>query len=359
MLIDGAESLVTTAKIANNASIDIFYDTELARKGIQTEPGSLLIDQQTTAQRLENNRAAGFRPEEYIADIPGPLLAAPGNHFGWQQEAFLIQDGHPILLANDKDKITGSYSALLQKEGKWQVVTLHLENGEINEEDYKKLRGVTVGFNGPPIIASGELVPVSDIIDDPRIKADPRNLFDFAAGKEVPPTFFQDIRKQMPSSHHALDRMTRVQPSSVVARTLVPESETEREPFERLQGTIQRSNLTHLRMDIQGRDYRLGIFGKLPEQKMPLMGYGRNRNGELIMVAVDGRQEASAGVSISQLARLMKGKGAEDAILTCGGGDVAVLAKINDQVRVLNHPANKDADSSNVTRRVPNVVVIR
>lgn len=104
------------------AVVSLSYDTELAQKGIRTEPGSLLIDQGATATAL--GRRAGFRPEEYIADMQGPILAAPGNHFGWQEQAYLIIDGQPRFIANDRNTITGAYPTFLQKEGMWQLATL-------------------------------------------------------------------------------------------------------------------------------------------------------------------------------------------------------------------------------------------
>lgn len=220
------------------------------------------------------------------------------------------------------------------------------------------LHGVTMGFNGPPIVRDGQIVPLKKNLEDSRVKADARNVVDYTAGKEVPGSFFQDIRKMLPS-YHAFDRMTRNEPTSAVVRTPVPQSEEERAPFERLAQTIQEEGFSHLRMDTKNGDYRLGILGKLPEQKMPFMGYGRNREGELLIVAVDGRQACSTGVSISQLGRIMKEKGAVDAILTCGGGDVAVVAKTDGQTRVLNSPANKDASGTRTTRQIPNLVIIR
>ena len=60
----------------------------------------------------------------------------------------------------------------------------------------------------------------------------------------------------------------------------------------------------------------------------PRTAVGVSRDGgTLLLVAVDGRQEHSRGVSLAELGELMKGFGAHDALNLDGGGSTALVAK--------------------------------
>jgi len=68
------------------------------------------------------------------------------------------------------------------------------------------------------------------------------------------------------------------------------------------------------------------------------------------LVTVDGRSEESGGLTLLQLARLMKELGAADALELDGGGSAQMVARRSGQVDVINVP------SDGVERPVPNAV---
>lgn len=357
MMIEGQPVKVTTM-VVDHQPVALVFDDELVKTGIVTEPNSLLIDQQTTSALLPNQRRAGFTPQEYIAHEAKDVLVIPGNHFGWQEGAFLINQGELVLIANDQLSLVGIFDTLVCIDGHWGVISLELEAGEVSEEDSHKLEKVTVGMSGPQIVHDGEVVPLEHILDDPRIKADMRNLVDISAGRAVSANFFQAIRKINAGTLGQLQRLVRRDPSSVVIKAPIPNNPDDQAALTGLKNEIEEQQLSHLKMDTKGSDYRLGIFGKLPEQKIPLIAYGCDEQGRLIVVAVDGRQEESVGVTISQMARLIKEKGATNAILGCGGGDVAVVAKINGDTKVINQPSTVGENGNSITRRVPSLIKI-
>lgn len=334
--------------------IQIATDEAFGEVGIVTEKGSLLINQPETTNSL--GRPAGRKPEDYISDRDN-VLAIGGNHYGWQLGAFYVSNGELHLLANDKEKLTGDFNTLcMDQTGNWVVKNLQIDEGKTTDD----LSGVKVGMNGAQIVKDGYRVDVSDIADDPRIRADMRNLVDFSNGTPVPSTFFQDVRGFSPeasASKHNPQMLTHMLAGQVaVFRAQIPENADERVPYERLAGEVEQ--IGALKMDKIGDSYRLGVVDKLNEQKMPLVGLGNNEDGDLVVVTVNGRQPGSAGVSISQLADLMIEAGVKNGVLGCGGGDVSVVAKTNGNTRILNSPANVNSEGERTTRLVPNVLVV-
>ncbi len=66
----------------------------------------------------------------------------------------------------------------------------------------------------------------------------------------------------------------------------------------------------------------------------PRTAAGVAANGDLLLVVVDGRQEASRGVDLAELARLMREAGARDALNLDGGGSSTLVV----QGRLVNRP---------------------
>lgn len=80
------------------------------------------------------------------------------------------------------------------------------------------------------------------------------------------------------------------------------------------------------------RDGRLRItadeevfFGTAIPETHPRTAAGRTADGDLIVMVVDGRQPASRGVNLVELARLMRSAGAVDALNLDGGGSSALV----------------------------------
>jgi exopolysaccharide biosynthesis protein len=76
------------------------------------------------------------------------------------------------------------------------------------------------------------------------------------------------------------------------------------------------------------------FFGSSIPDVHPRSAAGRTADGELIIMVVDGRQEASRGVYLEELAALMQGVGAVDALNLDGGGSSTLV--VNGEL--LNRP---------------------
>jgi exopolysaccharide biosynthesis protein len=68
-----------------------------------------------------------------------------------------------------------------------------------------------------------------------------------------------------------------------------------------------------------------GFFGSYLRQPHPRTAAGRTADGALILMVVDGRQTASRGVTLDELARLMVEAGAVDALNLDGGGSSTLV----------------------------------
>ena len=339
------KSKFITVRIDKTAQVVFRHDDKLAEQGIEVEPNGLLIDQKATAMRL--GRSAGLRPEEYLDGIDNGLAMMSG-HFGWQSGAFMVANESLVMIKNDRSKLTGNFATLINSNGSWKVENLTLKNGQVVAGD---IEGAS-GFNGPQIVRSGEIVDVAELLEDPRIVADTRLAFDFSSGDKVNNDFFQDVRK-LTISDASLRHLARG--TLAVAKI----SSDEREVIDRLENEEDGfSALRHVDKDMQKKNRRY-LINSLPKQKIPLSGFGCDSDGSLIAVLVDGRQKDSKGVSINQLAILMKEAGIIDGVLGCGGGDVALVRKDNGVIKIINSPANVDGAGNRVTRRVPNVMMVK
>jgi exopolysaccharide biosynthesis protein len=76
------------------------------------------------------------------------------------------------------------------------------------------------------------------------------------------------------------------------------------------------------------------FFGSSIPNTHPRTAAGRTRDGSLILLVVDGRQPASRGVNLQELAQIMLDLGAVDALNLDGGGSATLVAN----GRLLNRP---------------------
>lgn len=77
-----------------------------------------------------------------------------------------------------------------------------------------------------------------------------------------------------------------------------------------------------------------GFMGSSIPNVHPRTAAGVAENGDLILMVVDGRQEASRGVNLEELARLMRDAGAVDALNLDGGGSSTLVVRD----RLVNRP---------------------
>ena len=81
-------------------------------------------------------------------------------------------------------------------------------------------------------------------------------------------------------------------------------------------------------------------FGSITGRN-PRSAIGYNENNELIIVTIDGREESSVGVTLTELAHIMKGLGCTYAMNFDGGGSSVMYVN----GKVTNSPAQKDGIS--------------
>lgn len=91
-----------------------------------------------------------------------------------------------------------------------------------------------------------------------------------------------------------------------------------------------------------------GFKGGFETNRHPRTALGRNAQGDIFLVAVDGRQSMSVGATLEELASIMAKLGCSDAINLDGGGSTA----INVGGLTLNRP------SDGTERKVANAVLI-
>lgn len=337
--------LYTVVRASPEAMFGIAYDEGLAAHGIKIGAGELLIDQEAT--KLSLGREAGRLPEVFIKDYPNGTISFCPSNFGWQKDAFFIINGQLILLNNDRGKISGRFGTVGLSQKKWESTETELKNGEIVSPP--KFNRFELGLSLPLILKDNRTVPLKEMIGDSRFLADLRNVVDFGTGKKLPGEFWLYLRVLLPTTEIAGKRLTEGR-QIVVRRPGLSLEETKK-----LVSIIKDNQLEKwLRVGTRREVPRLAVVDRLPLNRIPVVGVGFNQENQLLIVAADGRQEKSAGVTVEELAWLMKKEGALTAGLGSAGGDVAVVAKTEKGIEILNSPSNRD----HKTRFVPSVLTI-
>lgn len=86
---------------------------------------------------------------------------------------------------------------------------------------------------------------------------------------------------------------------------------------------------------------------------------GVKKNGNVILLTVDGRHENSAGMSLSELTLLMKWLGSEDALNLDGGGSTTLWVNNNQKNGVINYPSDNKKWDHEGERKVANVILLK
>jgi exopolysaccharide biosynthesis protein len=97
-------------------------------------------------------------------------------------------------------------------------------------------------------------------------------------------------------------------------------------------------------------------FNKL---RHPRSAIGIKPNGNVLLLTVDGRQENSAGVSLFELAKIMKWLGCSSAINLDGGGSTTLWVDGIGKNGVINHPSDNKKWDHEGERKVANVIFIK
>ena len=86
---------------------------------------------------------------------------------------------------------------------------------------------------------------------------------------------------------------------------------------------------------------------------------GVKPNGRIILLTVDGRNEKSAGMSLHELAKLMKWLGCKSAINFDGGGSTTLWVAGMPDGGVINYPTDNKKWDHEGQRKVANVVLVK
>lgn len=97
-------------------------------------------------------------------------------------------------------------------------------------------------------------------------------------------------------------------------------------------------------------------FNKL---RHPRSAIGIRPNGSVILLTVDGRQQNSAGMSLFELAKIMKWLGCTSAINLDGGGSTTLWVHGYSENGVVNHPSDNKKWDHEGERKVANVIFIK
>lgn len=91
----------------------------------------------------------------------------------------------------------------------------------------------------------------------------------------------------------------------------------------------------------------------------PRSAIGIKPNGNVLLLTIDGRNANSAGMSLFELAKVMKWLGCTSAINLDGGGSTTLWAKKYGNNGIINHPSDNRKWDHNGERRVANVIFIK
>lgn len=101
-------------------------------------------------------------------------------------------------------------------------------------------------------------------------------------------------------------------------------------------------------------DYLAEGFGKSHDLRHPRTAVGYKEDGTLLLMVVDGRQEASVGVTLEELAQLLQEREAYEAVNLDGGGSSTFVAKNE----VINVPTDISGGNRNSLRKNAGALII-
>jgi exopolysaccharide biosynthesis protein len=91
----------------------------------------------------------------------------------------------------------------------------------------------------------------------------------------------------------------------------------------------------------------------------PRSAVGVRKNGEIILLTVDGRNENSAGMSLFELTKVMRWLGCVDAINLDGGGSTTLWVNKFGANGVVNFPSDNKKWDHEGERKVANVILLK
>lgn len=377
------ETNVYTVTI-RDAVMDLGIDWDFIDNGMVPVPNTPLVNFKTTEELF--GRVPGIKPETFLERIKDGVLAICPTNFGWQEGCILVQNGQLILIKNDRDgkvtamkqkadgvyeeavihkskKLSGKFNVFAQceverdgeKKKEWEVREVELKEGKvlIPEGGEDPLKGILVGFSMPKIVDNGRVVGLKEIIGDPRLMADLRNVFDFGFGHgtNLPDEYWVLIKNFLPRSEAQARAI--LEGKTIEVTVDDKQQQLTRKQFKRMQQIIKDNNLgyalslsevrSHQRRWYQVWDYLPSRRGSVSQQlritggtlkpnRMPIVVIGIGEDKNLIITLADGRWSDNAGLSISEAAECAIANGAVVAGLGSAGGDEALVVRMEEEI---------------------------
>ncbi|MFB2119703.1 phosphodiester glycosidase family protein [Parapedobacter sp. 2B3] len=102
------------------------------------------------------------------------------------------------------------------------------------------------------------------------------------------------------------------------------------------------------------------ILGSNPfnDNRHPRSAIATTADRRLILIVVDGRNRLSAGMSLPELAKVLRWLGADDAMNLDGGGSSTLYVKAATETGVVNHPSDNKQFDHLGQRRVANIIYV-
>lgn len=94
------------------------------------------------------------------------------------------------------------------------------------------------------------------------------------------------------------------------------------------------------------------------DNRHPRSAVGITADGEVILVTVDGRNARAHGMSLPELAFLLRQAGAREALNLDGGGSTALYIKGKNETGIVNYPSDNKAFDHGGERKVANAILV-
>ena len=295
-----------------------FEDHSIPNNG----PGGLALLQQV-AQKW--GRKPGLSLERYAEIIGrGVVLFAPSN-FGWVPDSgdALLYRGRTVKTFGDT--FNGIVPYFGYNGDRWELRRCNIENGQVlGALDF------VVGFTGTILLEGGVPASLEEIACGRR--ADLRNVFNFGSGSALQPLL-------VPALPHSEEAATRLAFGAPFYGQWVPMDPGSSAPVD-LKYELENAAMSGLLdVEYQHDRYRLCVRGPLPLNRIPATVVGHDKDGQLLVLFVDGRQpKLSVGATVLELIDLAQRAGMVNALLGAAGSDV-VLAEVKDEIVIHNYPS--------------------
>lgn len=339
--IGGVDLVYSRLRAVAGTRARLALDARFVRDGIVR--GGALLDQAATEAQWQG--PVGRRPESWLQEEPAGTIAFCPTNWGWHAGCWFLErdDEGARWLGLPGDLPRGDLWVLGRMEDGWQ--------GLAGSPEDLLASGLGCGLEMPCLVTEGQARPLHFVLGHARLRADLRNVFDFAAGRGpgLPPEFWVLLRKILPTE--VLAARIFLEGGAIE----LPLDAMEPGEADRLARLVRATQLPALRM-VGGA---LRVEGPLPKARIPAFGLGATPGGDLVVVAVQGRGRSLPGVTIEELAQLLVESGVASGGFGSAGGDVALVERTAAGTCLRNLPSNRDRRTGQpVSRRVPAVLLL-